>query len=100
MRGSGLFCEPGQWEMNKADRLAVPCVGDVKIAVAALDRGGVGVFPGLIFEGVEYFEVLAILADSEVQGSASRSDVIEDQHHAAILEGYCINARVGIGDID
>ena len=57
--------------MGKTDSFAVPRVGHEEAAIFGLDDGGVGELAGFVLEGGEYFEVLAVRADGEVEGCAA-----------------------------
>ena len=47
--------------------LALPSVGDVHLAVAGLDDGGVGIFAGGALEGEDWFPAFAIGRDCNIE---------------------------------
>ena len=85
---------------DEADSFPVPGIGDVEIAVSALNDCGIRVFAGLIFKGVEHFEVLSIGADGEVERRTVFGAVVVDENDASIAKTDSIDAGVGIENIN
>ena len=72
----------------------------MEVRVSALNDGGVGVFAGLVFEGLEQGKVFAVFAYGEVEGGASGGGVVVDEDDAAVAEAYGVDAGVGVGEIE
>src|SRR5487761_685662 len=89
-----------QWHRGETDALSVPGVGDVELAVFALNDGGIGELAGLVFEGGEDLEVLSVGADGEVERGAVFGAVVVDENNATVAEADGVDAGVRVGDID
>ena len=86
--------------MCEADSFAVPGPGHEEVAVLALDDCGVGVLAGLVFEGREHLEVLAVGADGEVERGSVFSVVVVDENDVAVAETDGVDAGVWIGKVE
>ena len=64
-----------------------------------MNDGGIGVFAGLVFEGVEDSEVVAVGADGEIERCAALGGVVVDEDDASIAEADGIDAGVGVGQV-
>lgn len=65
-----------------------------------MNDGGIGVFAGLVFEGIEELEVIAVETDGEIERCAALGGVVVDEDDASIAEADGIDAGVGVGQVD
>src|SRR5580658_7752169 len=79
-----------QHQMHMLDRSPLPRVRHLQITIRILNHRRVRVLARSLLQRRKHAEVLSIAAHRKVQRRPSAGSVVEDHHHAPILQRHCI----------